>query len=235
MLVEPVSTYSTILKGKRPAYGCSCMHFLLTCVESQQCVLLNSICQQSSGEEISTQQIKPAAAPALLASELIRSSLFVEAVSCSPKTKPSTKLWLGQLLTHFDMLALEKHWAYWEVESWAGSTNSLYNSKAAPLQMSPSAVATSQPDWWNCFFPNECGGPGSLGCHWLQQGTGVKAVEACYWFQCEWLCKGKPDSQRVGACRAIPVMCWEPWGGLFPALSHVLALVGKESRIMYVS
>lgn len=84
---------------------------LLTYVESQHCVLLNSICQQSSGEEISTQQIQPAAAPALLASELIRSSLFVEAVSCFPKTKPSTKLWLGQLLTHFDMLALEKHWA----------------------------------------------------------------------------------------------------------------------------
>lgn len=83
---------------------------LLTYVESQHCVLLNSICQQSSGEEISTQQIQPAAVPALLASELIRSSLFVEAVSCFPKTKPSTKLWLGQLLTHFDMLALEKHW-----------------------------------------------------------------------------------------------------------------------------
>lgn len=32
------------------------------------------------GEEISTQQIQPAAAPAPLASELIRSSLFVEAV-----------------------------------------------------------------------------------------------------------------------------------------------------------
>lgn len=107
--MEPVSTYSTILKDECPASGCPCMDFFLTCVESQQCVLLNSICQQSLGEEISTQQIQPAAAPALLASELIRSSLFVEAVSCCPKTKPSTKLGLGQLLTHFDVLALEKH------------------------------------------------------------------------------------------------------------------------------
>lgn len=78
MAVEPVSTYSTILKDECPASGCPCMGFVLTCVESQQCVLLNSICQQSLGEEISTQQIQPAAAPALLASELIRSSLFVK-------------------------------------------------------------------------------------------------------------------------------------------------------------
>lgn len=33
------------------------------------------------GEEISTQHVQPAAAPVLLASELIRSSLFVEAVA----------------------------------------------------------------------------------------------------------------------------------------------------------
>lgn len=49
------------------------------------------------------------------------------------------------------------------------------------------------------------------------------------------LCKNKPDSQGVRACRAIPCDMLRTAECLFPALSHVLALVGKEGRILYVS
>lgn len=225
---EHVSTYSTILKTTVVLLAALAWTSLLTCGESQHCVLLNSICQQSYGwgNLHSADTACSCSCTACLWTNQIQ--LICGGLGPFSQNKTFHKAVTRAVIDQFWCAGPWKALS-WEVESWSGCTSSLYDKQSCSTMNEPSdvsAMAPAQPDWWDCFLllmnaellalsgaGSWCEGRSML----LAPLWGFCAMPGAWW-------------RRVKSLQGYALWWAAPWGQLFPALSHVPALVGKEGR-----
>lgn len=200
MPTEHVSTYSTILKTTIVPLAALAWTSLLTCGESQHCILLNSICQQSYGwgNLHSADTACSCSCTACLWANQIQLICGGCGLFSQNKTFHKAVTWA---LTHPFWCAGPRKALSWDAESWAGSTSSLYDKQSCSTTSEPSnvsAMAPAQPGWWDRFFA-----PGSLGSRWQQWGAGVKAGARCWLWCVVFVQCLEPTGRGVGACRAV--------------------------------